>query len=147
MEQGNQQDSQVRVLVVDDHQVVRVGIRKLLNRTSDIRVVGEASNGIEALHLVNELKPDVLLLDMEMPGLSGVDVARNLHAKGSSVRILVLSGYDDRQYVIALLDQGISGYLIKDESPELIIEAIRSIARGDGNWYSPKIKTYIPAQV
>lgn len=146
MEQGNQQNSQVRVLVVDDHQVVRVGIRKLLNRTNDIRVIGEAANGMEALHLVSELNPDVLLLDMEMPGLSGVDVARNLHASGSKVRILVLSGYDDRQYVIALVDQGISGYLIKDESPELIIEAIRSIAKGSGNWYSPKIKSFIPAQ-
>ena len=145
MELINNQGSQVRVLIVDDHQVVRVGIRKLLHRTKDIQVVGEAADGVEALRLTDELHPDVMLLDMEMPGMSGVEVARNLHEDHSNVRILVLSGYDDRQYVMALLDQGICGYLIKDESPELIIDAICSIAQGNGSWFSAKIKSFIPS--
>jgi len=144
MESIDSQSGLVRVLIVDDHQVVRVGIRKLLHRTKDLRVVGEASDGIEALRLTEELKPDVMLLDMEMPGMSGIEVARNLHEDHSKVRILVLSGYDDRQYVMALLNQGICGYLIKDESPELIIDAIRSIAQGNGSWFSSKIKSFIP---
>jgi DNA-binding NarL/FixJ family response regulator len=93
-------------------------------------IAGEASDGTEALRLAHELKPDVLLLDMEMPGLSGIQVVEQLHSSGAEVRILALSAYDDRQYIQELLARGAAGYLIKEEAPEAIVEAVRGVARG-----------------
>lgn len=127
------------VLLVDDHPVVRAGIRNLLEKASDITVIGEASNGEEALHMVEELKPDVLLLDMEMPGLNGNQVAERLQKVGSAVRILALSAHDDKQYIQELLANGASGYLIKEEVPETIVEAVRGVARGEQGWVSRRV--------
>lgn len=128
-----------RVVLADDHPAVRAGIRKLLDKTSDIQVVGEANSGHEALRLVEDLDPDVLLLDMEMPGLKGVEVARKLQVAGSPVRILVLSGYDDKQYVSSMLANGASGYLIKEEAPQMLVEAVRGVARGEQGWVSRRV--------
>jgi two-component system response regulator DegU len=128
-----------RVVLADDHPTVRAGIRKLLDKTADIQVVGEANNGNEALRLVEDLDPDVLLLDMEMPGLKGVEVARKLQAAGSPVRILVLSGYDDKQYVSGVLANGASGYLIKEEAPQMLVEAVQGVARGERGWVSRRV--------
>jgi len=130
---------EIRVVLADDHQVVRVGIKKILSRTEDIRVVGEAVNGVDAINMVIEHKPQILLLDIEMPGVSGLGVAQRLREAGSDVKILVLSGYDDREYIHALLEEDIAGYLVKGESPERIITAIRAIAHGSGGWYSTQI--------
>jgi len=127
------------VLLVDDHPVVRAGIRNLLEKASDITVIGEASNGEEALRMVEELKPDVLLLDMEMPGLNGNQVAERLQKVGSAVRILALSAHDDKQYIQELLANGASGYLIKEEVPETIVEAVRGVARGEQGWVSRRV--------
>lgn len=127
------------VLLVDDHPVVRAGIRNLLERASDIRVVGEASNGTEALRMVEELKPDVMLLDMEMPGINGSEVAHALQQSGSVVRILALSAHDDRQYIQELLANGASGYLVKEEVPEAIVEAVRGVSRGEQGWVSRRV--------
>lgn len=127
------------VLLVDDHPVVRAGIRNLLEQAPDITVVGEASNGAEALRLVSELLPDVLLLDMEMPGLSGNEVAQKLQESGSEVRILALSAHDDKQYIQELLANGASGYLIKEEVPEAIVEAVRGVSRGERGWVSRRV--------
>jgi DNA-binding NarL/FixJ family response regulator len=129
----------IRVVLADDHAVLRLGIRNLLNRSPDIEVVGEAGNGFEAIQQVEALQPDVLLLDMEMPGLDGVEVARRLRTQGSPVRILVLSAYNDKQYILSMLEQGAAGYLIKDEAPHTIIEAVRSVARGEQGWFSRKV--------
>jgi two-component system, NarL family, response regulator DegU len=101
-------------------------------------VVGEASNGAEAIDLVNELNPDVLILDMEMPVMDGVEVARRLQANKSPVRVLVLSAYDDRQYILEMLNMGASGYLIKDEAPEVIVDAVQGVAQGEKGWISRK---------
>jgi DNA-binding NarL/FixJ family response regulator len=128
-----------RVLLADDHPIVRAGIRNLLERAQGIQVVGEASGGEEALLLVNELAPDVLLLDMEMPDLKGVEVAQRLRASNSPVRILALSAYDDRQYILELLSSGAAGYLVKEEVPETIIEAVRGVARGEQGWVSRRV--------
>ncbi len=119
----------IRVVLADDHAIIRTGIRSLLKKASDIQVVGEASNGVEALRLANELAPDVLLLDMEMPGMSGVEVARQLRAAGSPVHILALSAYDDRHYILGMLASGAAGYLLKDEAPEIIVAAVRRVLR------------------
>ncbi|MBE0699561.1 MAG: response regulator transcription factor [Anaerolineaceae bacterium] len=130
--------SRIRVLIADDHAIMRVGIKNILSRSKDIFVVGEANNGAEAINLVHELNPDVLVLDMEMPVMDGVEVARRLQAMNSPVRILVLSAYDDRQYIIEMLKMGAAGYLIKDEAPEVIVEAVQGIANGEEGWISRK---------
>lgn len=131
--------SPTSVLLVDDHPVVRSGIRNLLEKAPDIVVVGEASDGTEALRMVKELSPDILLLDMEMPGLSGNEVAQALLKEGASVRILALSAHDDRQYIQELLANGAAGYLVKEEVPEAIIEAVRGVSRGEQGWVSRRI--------
>ena len=131
--------SPTRVLLVDDHQVVRAGIRNLLERAPDIVVVGEASDGAEALRMVQELSPDVMLLDMEMPGLNGNEVASQLQQAGSPVRILALSAHDDKQYIQELLANGAAGYLIKEEVPEAIVEAVRGVSRGEQGWVSRRV--------
>jgi DNA-binding NarL/FixJ family response regulator len=131
--------SPTTVLLVDDHPVVRAGIRNLLEKAMDITVVGEASDGEEALRLVEGLKPDVLLLDMEMPGLNGNEVAQRLQKSGSPVRILALSAHDDKQYIQELLANGAAGYLVKEEVPEAIIEAVRGVSRGEQGWVSRRV--------
>ncbi len=131
--------SKTQVLLVDDHPVVRAGIRNLLERAPDILVVGEASDGTEALRLAKELVPDVILLDMEMPGLNGSEVAQALQASGLQVRILALSAHDDRQYIQELLANGAAGYLIKEEVPEAIVEAVRGVSRGEQGWVSRRV--------
>jgi DNA-binding NarL/FixJ family response regulator len=125
-----------RVVVADDHPMVRTAIRKLLEKATDIAVIGEADDGAEALRLAEDLAPDVLLLDMEMPGLHGVEVARQLQAGGSAVRILALSAYDDQQYILGMLTSGAAGYLTKEEAPRILIEAVRGVARGERGWVS-----------
>ena len=131
----------IRIVVADDHPVMRSGIRTLLDAEDDIEVVGEAANGAEALRLVESAKPDVLLLDMEMPGLSGVDVARKIQAAALPVFVLALSAYDDKTYVQGLLENGASGYITKEKPPQMIIEAVRAVARGEGRWF---IQPFIP---
>lgn len=128
-----------RVLLAEDHDRVRQGIRALLEKTDDIQVVGEANNGLDAVRLADELDPDVLLLDVEMPGLNGIEVARRLKEKSIEVRILVLSAYDDQEYILELLDHDVAGYLIKGEAPEHIIEAIRGVAKDESGWVSPQV--------
>lgn len=131
--------SPTRVLLVDDHPVVRNGIRNMLDKAVGIEVIGEASDGEEALRLAIELEPDVMLLDMELPGLPGNEVAEKLLDTGSTTRILALSAHDDKHYIQELLSNGASGYLVKDEIPDTIIEAIRGVARGEGGWVSRKV--------
>jgi DNA-binding NarL/FixJ family response regulator len=131
----------IRVALADDHQVVRIGVRSMLEKALDIVVVGEASDGAEALRLVAELAPDILLLDVEMPGMSGVEVARRLQASGSPVRVLALSAYDDAQYIAGLLASGAAGYLTKDEAIELIVDAVRGVARGERGWLSTRVRS------
>ncbi|MEA4908498.1 MAG: response regulator transcription factor [Chloroflexi bacterium] len=128
----------IRVVLADDHAVMRIGIRNLLSRSPDIEVVGEGSNGLEAIELVNKFKPDVLVLDMEMPIMDGVEAARRLRESQSPVKILALSSYNDKYYILSLLEQGAAGYLTKDENPNTIIEAVRSVANGKRGWLSRK---------
>jgi DNA-binding NarL/FixJ family response regulator len=130
----------IRVVLADDHAMVRTSLRRLLSKATGIQVVGEASNGVEALHIVERLEPDVLLLDMEMPVLNGVRVARKLQANHSTVRVLVLSAYDDKQYIREVLKNGAAGYLTKDEAVDTVVEAIRSIANGGSGWFSKRVK-------
>jgi DNA-binding NarL/FixJ family response regulator len=123
-----------RIVLADDHALMRSSIRKLLERVPDLEVVGEACNGVEAIHSVNCLAPDILVLDMEMPVLSGVEVAKELHASQSPVRVLAFSAYNDEEYINALRENGASGYLTKDTAWSNIIETIREIANGEQTW-------------
>ncbi len=129
----------ISVLIADDHKLMRVGIQKFLGQFKDIQVVGEASNGIEALEMVEKLNPDVLLLDMQMPGKDGVEVARSLTEAGSAVRCIAFSAYDDKYYVLGLLETGAAGYILKDDDPCTIIEAIRQVCRDGKIWVSARI--------
>ena len=133
-------EATTRVVLADDHDVVRQGLKRLLDRAPEIEVVGEASDGLEALQSVEELQPDVLLLDIEMPIMDGIEVARRLQEANIKVRILILSAYDDREYIRALLDIGVSGYLVKGEAPGKIVEAVRGIAQGQKGWVSPQVR-------
>lgn len=133
----------IRVILADDHPITRQGLRTALEAAADITVLGEAADGETALRLARTLTPDVLLLDVEMPRMTGVEVAERLRAAASPVRVLILSAYDDEEYVYGLLDCGVSGYLMKEEAEaHLIVEAIRGIARDDGElWISPSLAT------
>lgn len=131
--------SKIRVVMADDHPIVRDGIRALLETSDQLEVVGEASSGHEALEMVERFQPDVLLLDMEMPDMTGVEVARRLKKKRAKVRILVLSAYNDPHYIRSVLANGASGYLTKDEAPEFVLEAITGVWRGQEGWLSRKV--------
>ncbi len=129
----------IRVLIADDHPIVCKGIHNLLEPAVGITVVGEAHSGAEALELIRSLRPDVVLLDVELTDMSGIDVIKQLNDAQISVRILGLSSYDDREFISQLLSLGASGYLLKDEIPEQIIEAVRGVARGETGWVSRKV--------
>ncbi len=135
----------IRVLLADDHPVVRNGIQKMLARDPEIEVVGQACRGEEAIELVEKLSPDVLLLDMEMPGMNGVLVTQQVRRRFPATYVLALSGYDDRAYVMETLQNGASGYLIKDEDIETIVAAVKGVARGETGWLSRRISALITA--
>ncbi len=120
----------IRIMLADDHPAFTAGIRAEIEKEDDMKVVGEASNGIEALRLAREIVPDILLLDMEMPGLSGLEVAQQLHAEDTSILVLPLSGFRDPEYVFGVLENGAAGYMTKDESLRDIVEAIRKVMKG-----------------
>ncbi len=130
----------IKVLVAEDNTIIRAGIRRLLNQSQEIEVIGEARNGEEALQLVGASEADILLLDVEMPVLSGIEVARALKKERRPIRILALSAYDDQEYIRAMLLNGASGYLLKDEAPERIIEAVKGVAQGETSWLSPQVQ-------
>lgn len=131
--------SDIKVLIADDHPIVCRGIHNLLEPAVGVTVVGEAHSGAEALELIRSLHPDVVLLDVELTDMSGIDVIKQLNDEQISVRILGLSSYDDREFISQLLSLGASGYLLKDEIPEQIIEAVRGVARGETGWVSRKV--------
>ncbi|MCP4542715.1 MAG: response regulator transcription factor, partial [Chloroflexi bacterium] len=114
----------------DDHPAIRAGVKGELEKSDDIEVVGEASSGEEALRMVAELAPDLMLLDMVLPDLDGIDVARQLRKTHPQVRILVFSGYADDAFVFGVLGAGAVGYLLKDEAPGRLANAVRTAMQG-----------------
>jgi DNA-binding NarL/FixJ family response regulator len=120
----------------------------MLNRSPQVEVIGEAGNGREALELTKSLNPDVLLLDVEMPGMKGLEVARRLMESETQVRVLALSGYNEMHYVLGMFANGAAGYLTKDEAPRQLLSAVQEIAAGRRGWISPKVAKMlgVPAQ-
>lgn len=121
----------IRVLIADDHPVVRDGLRGMLTDSEDVEVVGEAGDGVETVALAERLRPDVLLLDLRMPRLSGVEVIRALQQRGCTVRVLVLTTFDTDVDVLPAVEAGATGYLLKDVSRAELLRGVRSTARGE----------------
>ncbi len=121
----------IRVVLADDHAVVRKGMREFLEEDSEICVVGEANDGEEAVSLITREQPDIALLDIQMPRLSGIDAARQLREQAPHVRVLMLTAYDDEPYIIAALRAGVSGYLLKTASSDELVRAVHAVAEGE----------------
>lgn len=128
----------IRVLLADDHPLVRSGIRATLTAEADVQLAGEAIDGSEAQKLCLQLRPDVLLLDLNMPGPRPVETVAYLQQHCPHVKVLVLTAYNDDAYVRGLLAVGVTGYVLKDEAPETVIQAIRTVMQG-GTWFSRSV--------
>ncbi len=122
--------AKIRVLIADDHGLMRAGVRALLQATEDIEVVGEAEDGDEAIREVRRLEPDVVLMDVAMPGLGGLEATLIIRKEKPDVKILVLTQYDDREYVSRFLKAGVSGYVLKKAAASELVAAIRAVERG-----------------
>jgi DNA-binding NarL/FixJ family response regulator len=138
--------SAIRIVIADDHHLVREGIRQVLQAGEEFEVVGQASNGAEALGLAESLAPDVLVLDVSMPGQSGLEVTAALRDRASPVKVLVLSVHDHPQYVIEAVRAGARGYLRKDTEPAELRRAIRAVARGEA-FFSPSVARHLSAAI
>ena len=120
----------ISIVLADDHGIMRQGLRALLEAEPDFCVTGEAPNGLAAVEIVEELKPDILLLDLTMPGLNGLDVTRRLSSRAPKTRIIILSMHASESYVLEALRNGASGYVLKDAGATELVEAVRQVARG-----------------
>lgn len=129
----------IRVIIADDHPLIRKGIQLVLSETSDIRVVGEARNGIEAIAQVEAGQADLLLLDLSMPETSALEVIEALKTGAPALKIIIVSAYDDALIVRSLIHAGIAGYLLKEEAEDALVHAIREVHQG-ATWFSPTIQ-------
>lgn len=136
----------IRIMLVDDHALVREGVRHVLTSTAGFEVIAEAGDGETALKLAESAAPDLVVLDLSMPGGSGLDVATRLRAQLPEVRILILSVHDHPEYVLGAVRAGAQGYLRKDTSPAELREAIRAVARGE-SYFSPNVARHLTAAV
>ncbi|MFE4502158.1 response regulator [Rhodococcus sp. NPDC056743] len=123
--------SRIRVLLVDDQALIRAGFRMILEETDEIDVIGEAQDGIEAVRLSAELNPDVILMDIRMPGLDGIEATRQIMTRDASARVLVLTTFDLDEYAFSALRAGASGFILKDVAVDELARAIRAVANGD----------------
>jgi DNA-binding NarL/FixJ family response regulator len=136
---------EIRLVLADDHAVVRSGTRELLEQQPDLKIVGEASDGEEAVRLAQELQPDVVVMDVRMPRMSGVEATRRIKTECPGVRVLVLTAHDDDEYVFALLQAGANGYLLKTAEIEELVRAIRTVAAGQSA-LAPEVTGKVVAQ-
>ncbi|MFC1910058.1 response regulator [Chloroflexota bacterium] len=123
--------NQISIIIADDHAVVREGTRQILEQQPDMRVVGEADNGAEAVKLVNSHKPNIAIIDISMPVMDGIEATRQIKTSNPLTSVLILSAYDDDQFVFSLLEAGAAGYLLKSVRGNELIEAVRSIYSGE----------------
>ncbi|HXW95988.1 MAG TPA: response regulator transcription factor [Gemmatimonadales bacterium] len=139
-------DAPVRVMLVDDHTLVREGVRHVLTGTPGFEVVAEAGDGEAAVRLAPTSRPDLVVLDLSLPGASGLDVTTRLREVLPSVRVLILSVHDHPEYVLGAVRAGAQGYLRKDTSPAELREALRAVARGE-SYFSPPVARHLSAAV
>jgi DNA-binding NarL/FixJ family response regulator len=132
----------ISVAIVDDHPIVRAGMRAVLDTADDISVLGEGDCGADALRLVEQHAPDVLVLDVNLPDQNGLEITRQLRDQGTSTAILILTAHDDAELVFSLLENGAIGYVLKDEALEILPGAVRAAARGD-SWLSPTVASQV----
>ncbi len=132
--------SKIKVLLTDDHTLFRQGIRTLLAAEPDIETVGEAANAMEAVALAQQLRPDVVLMDIGMPGMSSFEGTRLIRKERPEVKVIFLSMYDDEDYLAECVDMGANGYILKDSPVDQLITAIREVHRG-GSYLSPRLLT------
>lgn len=136
----------VRVLLADDHAVVRKGIREFLEEDGEITVVAEAADGAEAVRLAGQTLPAVAVLDIQMPGVNGIEATRQIKTDYPTVRILILTAYDDDPYVFALLRAGADGYVLKNADPDALVRAVKTVAAG-GKVLAPDVAAKVMAQI
>jgi two-component system, NarL family, invasion response regulator UvrY len=136
----------IRVAIVDDHAIVRKGLTEFISEHSDIEIVGEATNGNEALDLVRNVTPEVLVLDVSMPGQTGIEILASLQARAPDMAILILSGFPEEHYALDLIRKGAQGYLNKGCDPTEILKAIRMVAQGR-RYISPVVAELLAAQL
>ncbi|HEU0264191.1 MAG TPA: response regulator transcription factor [Geobacterales bacterium] len=134
----------MNVLLADDHQIVREGVRHLLERQEGVRVIAMADNGRQAVQLATELQPDLVVMDLTMPELNGIEATRQIVASYPEIRVLVLSMHSDRRFVDEALAAGASGYLLKESAAEELVEALQQIAAGE-RYLSPRISSMVTA--
>lgn len=132
----------IKIILVDDHYVVRNGIRALFDDVEEIEVIGEASNGVEAISKVKELKPDIAILDISMPQMNGLDAADIIHKQYPETKTLIMSMHDNKDYILRSLEMGADGYLLKDSSKEEIVKAIKTVSEGE-KYYSGSVSGII----
>jgi len=121
----------IRVVLVDDHAVVRAGLGQLVDGAGDMEVVGTAGDGAEALTVVRATRPDVVLMDLQMPGVDGVAATRAILAEEPGTQVVILTSYSDGERIVAAIDAGAVGYLLKDADPEDVLEGVRAVSRGE----------------
>lgn len=121
---------EIRIVIADDHQLVRQGLRSFIELQEGIEIVGEAADGLEAIELTKDLCPDVLLLDLRMPGADGVAVCREVKEADPDVKVIILTTFDDTEEIVEALEAGASSYILKDVSPERLIKAIKAVVGG-----------------
>lgn len=131
-----------KILIVDDHEIFRNGVRQLLDQENDINVIGEASDGIEAIEKAKALNPNIVLMDISMPRMSGIEAAKELLSANKELKVLLLSLYDKEEYILKAIKMGAHGYILKDESNKVFLKAIRKVTSGEF-YYSGDISNVI----
>ncbi|MEE9198796.1 MAG: response regulator transcription factor, partial [Dehalococcoidia bacterium] len=132
----------IRVLIADDHPIVREGLTTVLNLEEDLEVVGQASTGVEAVSLAGKLRPDIILMDLQMPEMDGVEAIKRVKEKSPHIEIIILTTYDTDEYIFRGLEAGARAFVLKDVSPTEVVDAIRAVHRGE-SVLEPRIATRV----
>ena len=132
----------IRLFIADDHELFREGLRSLLSREKDIEIVGSASDGLEAVNAARQLRPEVVLMDVTMPNMNGIQATEKICSEFPDIAVIVISMHNDRRFIAEAMKAGARGYVLKESSPELMLDAIRTVSRKEV-YFSPKVFTVL----